>query len=100
MEQNNQINQQDDTTEIVMEICIDDSPADDTVTDEAIAVFVPEEEGYRYIEDESDYQCNGRCMTGWCSTCDENRERLDYQAHQEWIHEVTANFLDRTYVLS
>ena len=99
MEQGNQGNKQNDTKSVVGS-SIDDLPADDTVTDEAIAVFVSEEEGYRYIEAETDDQCNGSCMPGWCSTCDENRERVDYQAYQEWIHDVTANFLDRTYVLS
>jgi hypothetical protein len=99
MEEDSQINQQDDITENVIEICIDDSPADDTATDEPIAVFVPEEEGYRYIEDEVHFQCNGRCPSGWCSTCERNDD-FDHQAFQAWIEELRANLLERTYFLS
>jgi hypothetical protein len=101
MEEDIQINQQDDITDNVIEMCIDDSSqADDTATvaDEPIAVFVPEEEGYMYIEDEVGFQCNGRCTSGWCSTCDDERnDDFDHQAFQEWIEERRANLLERTF---
>jgi hypothetical protein len=74
MEQGNRPKQQDDVAEDNMKsvIVINDSAGNDPLLlDEPIAVFISEEEGYRYIDCDDVYPCLGKCPSGWCSSCDE-----------------------------
>jgi hypothetical protein len=71
MEQGNETMQQDDVVEDNMDIVNNSADNDPLLSDEPIAVFISEEEGYRYIYCDDVYPCLGKCPSGWCSSCDE-----------------------------